>query len=402
MLSFFRIQNYRSILNMKVDFSYAEGKAPNNYQDFLKTPFLEISPKDKRNRFIPCMSIYGANASGKTNIIIIYNLIVVKSNIQDFYFPNRLNNKYNSTIFELEFFIGSAKFKHFIEYDHIEIKKESLLKNDKIIYEIDNTLCGNERYNFNAVTNEQYNDEKIKNILSVECSEKIENVYLQKRVFMSVIAQQYSGLNEDIRTAFKECYCNMSIYKSNNITKGMLRLLNNFLNKPNENEYVKDIFDKVSNIIHKFDIDILRIAPTTKHIEIKDKKLKDYYENFPERIPSFDPDKGTVRRDFIYSYHEDIDGQEIVFDMKRDESKGTNVLFGLITTILLAFDRGSILAIDELDNSIHPLILEKIIEMFKSKEYNKKNAQLIFTIHCADILDMDILRVSEVALINKI
>ncbi len=40
--------------------------------------------------------------------------------------------------------------------------------------------------------------------------------------------------------------------------------------------------------------------------------------------------------------------------------------------------------------------------MFKSKEYNKKNAQLIFTIHCVDILDMDILRVSEVALINKI
>jgi len=39
---------------MKVDFSYAEGKSPNNYRKFSK---------------IPCMSIYGANASGKTNII---------------------------------------------------------------------------------------------------------------------------------------------------------------------------------------------------------------------------------------------------------------------------------------------------------------------------------------------
>jgi AAA15 family ATPase/GTPase len=389
---------------MKVDFSYSEGKAPNNYQIFSKMPFLEISPKDKRNRFVPCMSIYGANASGKTNIIkalSTYRFIIKSTNIQNCYFPNRLNNKYNTTIFELEIFIGSAKFKHLIEYDHREIKKESLLKDDKIIYEIDNTSRSNERYNFNAVMNEQYNEEKIKNILSVECSEKIENVYLQKRVFMSVIAEHYPGLSEDIGTVFKGYYYHKMIYSSNDIAERMLRLLSDL---KKSNEYVKDISDRVSNIVHKFDIDILRIAPTTKHIEIKDKKLKGYYENFPKTIPrysSFDPDKGTVRRDFIDSYHEDINGQEIIFDMKRDESKGTNILFGLITEMLLAFNAGDILVIDELDNSIHPLILAKIIEMFKSKEYNKNNAQLIFTIHCADILDMDILRVSEVALINK-
>jgi AAA15 family ATPase/GTPase len=116
---------------------------------------------------------------------------------------------------------------------------------------------------------------------------------------------------------------------------------------------------------------------------------------------NFDPNKDTLRYDFINSYHKDIDGQEIIFNMEREESKGTNVLFGLIGRMLLAFDSGCILVIDELDNSIHPLILAKSIEMFKSKEYNKKNAQLIFTIHCADILDMNILRVSEVALINK-
>ncbi len=94
--------------------------------------------------------------------------------ISNCYFPNKLNNKYDTTIFELEIFIGSAKFKHLIEYDHIEIKKESLLKDGEIIYKIDNTLCGNERYNFNAITNEQYNAEKIENILSIECSEKKE------------------------------------------------------------------------------------------------------------------------------------------------------------------------------------------------------------------------------------
>jgi hypothetical protein len=42
MLSFFRIQNYKSILDMKVDLSYAEKRAPNKYENLLKMPFLEL------------------------------------------------------------------------------------------------------------------------------------------------------------------------------------------------------------------------------------------------------------------------------------------------------------------------------------------------------------------------
>ena len=404
MLSYFRIQNYKSILDIKIDFSYAEGKAPNNYKELNKIPFLEVSSKDKRNRFIPCMSIYGANASGKTNIIkalFTYKHIVKSTNIQDLYFPlyspNKLNSKYNTTIFELEIFSGSAKFKHFIEYNNEEIKKEALLKDDKIIYSIDKD---NKIYNFNAITNEQYNDEKIKNILLVECSEKIENVYLQKRVFMSVIAQKYPGLNEDISMAFRKYNNNIMPFIDNNITRPTLKTVNDL----NNLDKVKDILSETSNIIRKFDIDILKIVPNVKYIEVKDEKQRNHYKSIHEMMngnSSFDPDKGTVRDDFINSYHKDIDGREIIFDMERDESKGTNVLFGLIITILIAFDSGSTILIDELDNSIHPLILAKVIEMFKSKEYNKTNAQLIFTIQCADILDMDILRVSEVAVVNK-
>jgi len=46
MLSFFKIQNYRPILDMKVGFLYAEGKSPNNYWKFSKIPFLEISLRE--------------------------------------------------------------------------------------------------------------------------------------------------------------------------------------------------------------------------------------------------------------------------------------------------------------------------------------------------------------------
>jgi hypothetical protein len=52
--------------------------------------------------------------------------------ISNYCFHNKLNNKYDASIFELKIFINSAKFKHFIEYDHIEIKKEPLLREMKL------------------------------------------------------------------------------------------------------------------------------------------------------------------------------------------------------------------------------------------------------------------------------
>jgi hypothetical protein len=44
-------------------------------------------------------------------------------------------------------------------------------------------LCGNERYNFNVIINEQYNKEKIKNILSIECLFIKKSFYDRKTIF---------------------------------------------------------------------------------------------------------------------------------------------------------------------------------------------------------------------------
>ena len=57
--------------------------------------------------------------------------------------------------------------------------------------------------------------------------------------------------------------------------------------------------------------------------------------------------------------------------------------------------------IDELEKSLHPLILTEIIRLFKDKRYNTNNAHLIFTAHNSDILDEDLLRVSEIAIVKK-
>jgi hypothetical protein len=108
------------------------------------------------------MSIYGTSTSGKTNIIkalFIYRFIIIESiNIQNYYFPNKLNNKYDATIFELEIFIGSAKFKHFIEYD---LKRwQNYIIHSAVVGDV--TLMPYQM--------SKYNEEKNINILSVECS----------------------------------------------------------------------------------------------------------------------------------------------------------------------------------------------------------------------------------------
>lgn len=66
MISTFRIRNFRSILDMTVDFRFAEGKAPNGYKSWDTLPFIEA---ENGQRLVPCLALFGANASGKTNVI---------------------------------------------------------------------------------------------------------------------------------------------------------------------------------------------------------------------------------------------------------------------------------------------------------------------------------------------
>lgn len=66
MLSSFFVQNFRSILELKLDFSYGEWKAPNGYQEQEIMPFIEAGNKQ---RLVPCAAFFGANASGKSNLL---------------------------------------------------------------------------------------------------------------------------------------------------------------------------------------------------------------------------------------------------------------------------------------------------------------------------------------------
>ena len=134
MIKSFTVQNFKSILDLTLDFSYSEGKAPNGYEEMETLPFLELKKKKKKPiRLVPCMALYGANAAGKSNIIYaLYTLkTIIYNGIENLYTPNKLNYKYETTTFILEIYIKNILYKYELQYNNTTILKEILLVDNK-------------------------------------------------------------------------------------------------------------------------------------------------------------------------------------------------------------------------------------------------------------------------------
>jgi hypothetical protein len=70
----------------------------------------------------------------------------------------------------------------------------------------------------------------------------------------------------------------------------------------------------------------------------------------------------------------------------RDESLGTRLWFALVGALLEAFDVGTTLLVDELDASLHPTMSAEVVHMFLDPKANPRPAQLVFTTHDATLL----------------
>lgn len=108
----------------------------------------------------------------------------------------------------------------------------------------------------------------------------------------------------------------------------------------------------------------------------------------------------------IISMHTQYDdeGNEVKlinFPFKKNESEGTIKYFSLAYPIIDALDNGKRLIIDEFDSKMHPLLTCRIIALFNSKESNPKNAQLIFTTHDTNLLSASIFRRDQIWFTQK-
>ncbi|MBI5192987.1 MAG: AAA family ATPase [Nitrospirae bacterium] len=101
---------------------------------------------------------------------------------------------------------------------------------------------------------------------------------------------------------------------------------------------------------------------------------------------------------FLHRIH---DTHELIPIQLPEESDGTQKLFAFAGPWLDVLAKGHILFVDELDTSLHPLMVRFLINLVHNPEINKNNAQLIFTTHDTSILDTDIFRRDQVWFVEK-
>lgn len=99
--------------------------------------------------------------------------------------------------------------------------------------------------------------------------------------------------------------------------------------------------------------------------------------------------------------HKITDSEDIISFDFSEESGGTQKLFAFAGPLLDVLAKGSILFVDELDTSLHPLIVRFLIKLIHNSEVNKNNAQLVFTTHDTSILDTEIFRRDQVWFVEK-
>jgi len=109
--------------------------------------------------------------------------------------------------------------------------------------------------------------------------------------------------------------------------------------------------------------------------------------DFPAPSPEFE---------FLHQF-----GESLVPFKTKDESDGTMAYFSLLGPILRALRDGSVLAIDEIDSSLHPSLLAFLVRLFCNKSSNPKGAQLIFNTHDTNLLVNGVLQRDQIWFTEK-
>ena len=136
-------------------------------------------------------------------------------------------------------------------------------------------------------------------------------------------------------------------------------------------------------------------------------KVVQYFSSFDENIKGFNveevPAEGDSKEPIykINSIHKKIDSDEIAEIPLGMESAGTLKMFALYPELQEVLQNGSVYFIDELNARLHPLLVRNFILIFLNPEVNVNHAQLIFTTHDTWQLSNQLLRRDEIWFTEK-
>lgn len=99
---------------------------------------------------------------------------------------------------------------------------------------------------------------------------------------------------------------------------------------------------------------------------------------------------------------ENRDGQQSSYMLDlEDESDGTRKLMALAPAIESTLRTGGILLVDELERELHPKLVNFIIAKFQSKLSNPNGAQMVFTTHNTELMNLELIRKDQIYFVDK-
>lgn len=84
-----------------------------------------------------------------------------------------------------------------------------------------------------------------------------------------------------------------------------------------------------------------------------------------------------------------------------DESDGTRKLMSIAPAIESVLANGGVLLVDEIERELHPMLVDYIVAKFQSKRTNPNGAQIIFTTHNTELMNMELLRKDQLYFVDK-
>ncbi len=389
MLIEFSVENYRSIQERQTLSMVASDDEAMLDSNTFPTP----NSKDEL-RLITSAVIYGANASGKSNLLraiqTLRRLVVdsaskmqvgTKLPIESF----RLNSKYKNqpTSFEIIFIHQDIRFEYGVVLTRERVYEEWL-----IAYPNERSQKWFSREY--SVESEEYKWSFGKALKGEKQS--IKKLVRSNSLFLSHAAQNNHA---QLTQIFKWFDSELNILTSNTIVEGFT------LRVCDEHD---DFRQQVANLLSEADIGISDIKIEQKPISEKEKSLFKQFlmrQVFENQELEEDINFEEFQSLDVKTMHQMNDSeQEVEFEME-DESDGTQRLFQLAGLWLYVLQKGETLIVDELGRSLHPVLTKSLIKMFNNPKINQNNAQIIFTIHDTTLLDTQVFRQDQVWFTEK-
>ncbi|SDN23545.1 AAA family ATPase [Lachnospira pectinoschiza] len=372
----------------------------------------EHKVKIKQTSLLRNSVIYGANASGKSNIIRAFALIKATLNggipmdAMNHYCRNKKENENRESVFELQFTIDNK----FYAYGFSCILSKRIITEEWLFELLQNgvakelfTRDNNAKVHLGDTVKPSINEE---NRFKVYADDFAGHDY---ELFISEMNRGKKYEDNSKLIFFKDVFDWMN--------RNIIILTPEIGISNSEIFYNKKSLDELSNLIRTFDTGITEVL--TKNITMDElnkiipvELFKDVVNHLQKQIQNSDTNKVQASWRFNDSFisvrkigNEEPEIRTLVlkhgnsdFDY-GEESDGTKRLFDLVD-ILISHGDDVIFVIDELERSLHPKLTERFLELFMESHANEK-VQLLFTTHEDTIMSQSLFRRDEIWFVER-